>query len=380
MAFTLLEPAEMLPDEPIPTGGSKTIVTNHRTTFIALPTAACGGGQGDAVAPIYVDMEPVAATEAPESLSPALVLLEGGTACVTETYMYRIVCKEPGGESLVFGARGEGPGEFPSATRVLRGPDGMIGVMDSELRRLSLFAETGGFVDAVSGFPLGFDIGPGKMLAETVAGTTFDLSLVRTNVEIELATGRVRWERPFPRETDVVGCSTPGREGRQLGTGYAGVGPGLLFVACWGEFLVWYAGRDDAEPAAIVRSTYEERYPTDDEVASEMRLLQSASWFAGVDEEELRTRPKVWYGPRVADDRRRFWAVSHWETAEDVIPPMSYVDLYHLTGDGPRYALTLQLKDKVIGMDVLGDTLAVLVEAEEWGAWCRSAAWMRNYK
>lgn len=184
--------------------------------------------------------------------------------------------------------------------------------------------------------------------------------------EVDVATGRIEWERAFPFEADVVSCSTPlWRTNRLIN----GDGSGdVLFLACYGEVLVWYANRDAEEPTAIVRSpTYVERYPTEDNVSSELRMLQSSPLGSIISEEEIRARPKVWYGPRVVDDRRRFWAVSHWNAGSDVIPLLSYIDMFHLTADGPKYALTLQVADKVVGMDVLGDTLAVLVMRDGGG-------------
>ncbi len=91
----------------------------------------------------------------------------------------------------MFGAKGEGPGEFLAPDRVLRAPDGMIGVMDYDLLRLSLFTEMGEFVSGSSSFPSNFHIGQRKVVGETLAGTTLDLSLIRRNLEIELATGHV---------------------------------------------------------------------------------------------------------------------------------------------------------------------------------------------
>lgn len=252
---------------------------SHRAAFIALLTTACGGQGG--FAPLYVAIEPVASIEAPVSESSALVLLEDGIACVTETYWYRIVCKDPGGESLMFGARGEGPGEFLFPHRVLRAPEGMIGVMDPDLGRLSLFTERGGFVKAVSsfpGFPTVFSAAQMKVVGETMAGTTRDPTQIRRNLEIELATGHVLWERSFPLE---------------------------------------------------------------------------------------RARPIQWYGARVVDDRQRFWAVSHSPSPySELIPRTSHIDLFYLTADGPQYGFTLEVRDDVLGMDVLGDTLAVLVQRD----------------
>ncbi len=50
----------------------------------------------------------------------------------------------------------------------------------------------------------------------------------------------------------------------------------------------------------------------------------------------------------------------------ELIPGTSYIDLFCLTND-PQYALTLEVKDDVLGMDVLGDTLVVLVQRDIGG-------------
>lgn len=342
-------------------------MTSRCVAFSALLVTACGG-PGDSPAHRYI--EAIASAEVPASQSQSLVLLEGGIACVTETYWHRIVCTDPRGQSLAFGAEGEGPGEFLFPEVVLRAPEGMIGVLDTDLQRLSLFTETGDFVTATANLPTGFRGSERKAVGETLVGSYRDPLRNRSLIfaEIELATGHVLRERTFPLEKNVVDCSTPSAPtpsatNRRLSSGYSGSDQSLLFVACHGEFLVWYADRNDAEPAAIVRSTYVERYPSDRDVASVLGILEAEPWIA-TSEEEVRATPKVWYGPRLVDDRARFWAVSHWEWVEEVIPRTSYIDMFDLTSGGPRYALTLEVKDKAIGMDVLNDTLAVLVERD----------------
>ena len=304
----------------------------------------------------------------PLSRSSQLTLLAGGAACVIESYRHRATCIDPGGESVEFGAEGEGPGEFTFPGDVLRGPSGTVGVVDRRLHRLSMFSASGEFLASTGGLPDRFAASRRAVQDGTVLGwyrrsdASSDQPLVQ--VEIDVATGRVVWERAFPYEGGVASCSTPLRRTRRLANG-DGRGD-LLFLACYGEFLVWYADRDAAEPTAIVRSpTYVERYPTEDDVRSELRTLRSAPW--APDEDEIRAGPKVWYGPRVVDDRRRFWAVSHWHAASDVIPPLSYIDMFRLTDAGPEYALKLEVADKVVGMDVLGDTLAVLVVRDAGG-------------
>ena len=343
-------------------------------TIVALLAAACGE-QGDSAAP-PVPIEPFASAPSPPSRSPHLLLLKDGAACVIDSYWQQVLCTGPGGESVTFGKEGEGPGEFVSARLLLRAPAGMIGVADGRLNRLSVFARSGELVTSTSGLPNQFDGGRRKAMGETVAGYYPEYRpnggssfLNWVHAEVDAATGRVVWERAFPPEADVVRCSTPGwREDRQLGMGYEDGSGGVLFLACHGEFLVWYADRDASQPAAIVRTTYVERYPTDEDVASQLRGLQSARWRSAISEEEIRSRPKPWYGPRVMDDRRRFLAVSHWDGLNHVTPARSHIDVFRLVDGGPEYTLTLQVADKVVGMDVLGNTLAVLVERDNGNA------------
>ena len=336
------------------------------TTLLA---AACGGPVDVAFEPIKLD--PLASAPSPLSTTNELTLLAGGAACVIDSYRHRVSCIDPGGESVEFGAEGEGPGEFEFPTFVLRGASGTIGVLDWQLNRLSMFSAPGEFLASTGGLPRGFFLHSRQVMDGTVSGSyrKFDSNGDRPMVqaEIDVATGRVEWERAFPHEADLVNCSTPLWRITRLLFGYGDGSGDLLFLACHGEFLVWYADWNSEEPAAIVRSpTYVERYPTDEDVASELRVLQSARW-GPPGEEEIRARPKGWYGPRVVDDRRRFWAVSHWNAGSDVIPPLSHMDMFRLTVDGPEYALTLQVADKVVGMDILGDTLAVLVVRDVGG-------------
>lgn len=341
--------------------------------FVVL-IAACGEVAESDSQPVR--LEPGASVVSAPSEMSDVVLLAGGTACVIESYWYRAVCTDPDGESFSFGSEGEGPGEFAEPSSILRGAAGTIGVVDLQLQRLSVFSGSGEFLSSTAGIPSGFlgDGAPG--MNGTLIGrhpkldADGDLSFV--SAEVDAASGRVVWERVFPEEAEVVDCSTPTPEPRrrQLGGGYHAAGGGLLFVPCYGEFLVWYADRDAEKPDAIVRSTYVERYPTDEDVAAQLRWLNSlpaGGFRPSFDEEEIRARPKVWYGSRLVDDQRRFWAVSHWNAFEEVIPALSHIDMYRLTDAGPEYALTVQVADKVVGMDVLGNTLAVLVERDTGG-------------
>ena len=323
-----------------------------------------------------VQLDPYASVIAPPSMIDEIVLLEGDLACVIDTYWYRVACTDPGGESFRFGKEGEGPGELTDPFAILRGPGATIGVVDMGLGRLSVFSKAGEFLTSTPGLPRGFLGGGSQEMAGTLVGTHLkrdpDGGFFWVNVEIDPGTGRVVWERAFPDEAAVVDCSTPtpGSRRRQLSLGYDDRGGGRLFVTCYGEFLVWYGDREADEPDAIVRSTYVERYPTDEDVEAALERLNSipaGGWRPDTSEEGIRERPRVWYGSRVVDDRRRFWAVSQWNSEPAVIPAFSHIDVFRLADTGPEYALTLQVADKVVGMDVLGNTLAVLVERDTGG-------------
>ena len=330
------------------------------TTLLA---AACGGPADVVFQPIKIDA--LAAAPSPLSTTNEITLLAVGAACVIDSYEHRVSCIDPGGESVEFGAEGEGPGEFKFPSHLLRSASGTVGVLDTHLNRLSTFSASGQFLASTGELPRGFFLRSREVTGGTVSGwyrkpdSNGDRPAVQA--EIDVTTGRVQWERAFPHEADLASCSTPLWRITRLLLGYGDGNGGLLFLACHGEFLVWYANRDAEDPTSVVRSpTYVERYPTEEEVASQVRTLQSARWRPAVNEGEIRSRPKLWYGPKVLDDRRRFWAVSHWDAWDDVVA-ISYIDMFHLRDDGPEYALTLQVADKVLGMDVLGDTLAVLV-------------------
>lgn len=221
-----------------------------RTVLVAVTLLASACDEPSESAAPQLRIEPYASVVSPPSTSDEVVLLEGGAACVIETYWYRVVCADPGGESFTFGAEGEGPGEFTRPTDILRGPAGTIGVVDGRLNRLSVFSRSGRFMAASPGLPTflthaGRSIAGGTMAAgylelDPGAGPSF------VQAEIDTATGIVAWERTFPDQADVVDCSTPsfGPDRPRLASGHPDGGGGLLFVTCLGEFLVWYADRD----------------------------------------------------------------------------------------------------------------------------------------
>ena len=336
-------------------------------SFVILSVAACGG-QDDGSQPRYVTHAPYASVVFPPTETSDVILLDDGTACVIDTYWTRIECREPSGAAFRFGGEGEGPGEFRRPNDIIRGPDGTIGVLDGRLLRMSFFSRRGEFLTSVPGIPRGF-----RTRNPSVAGgLTGAAAGRRMTVELDVATGRILWERQFPVEDDVTVCSTPryGTSRPQLVGGYNDRAGGLIFVTCYGEFLVRYADRTAPEPSGIVRSTYVERYATEEDVAAELGALdarRSSGFRPNVSAEDIRAEPRVWYGARLVDDRNRFWAVSHWNWADEILYDESYIDMYRLTDDGLTFGVTLQVADKALALDALGDRLAVFVMRDTGG-------------
>jgi len=317
-----------------------------------VPTPVTGGSGA---------LAPVAESRAPYTASSGIALANEDTACVVDTYQYKIYCANRVSRLWAFGRKGQGPGEFVSPHGIVRGPSGSIGILDTGKERVLSFTTTGQLLSEVA-VPPGFE--PAGNLSSTLAGKwpkteDYENMLFRFHdAEVDVASGKVVWDRFFA--ADLVDCG-PDRvydsEEWGLGPGHPTPGGGIAFTACKGRFVVWFDNRDDRAPSAVHASpTYTERLRSQEEVDSYIRGAKRIRGGTGPSEEQIeeyRTKPKVWYRPRLRlDDGDRLWALS-----TRVENDSSYLDVYARTG----YLVTLQVRHSAVGFDVLGSTLVVFV-------------------
>ncbi len=120
-------------------------------TIMVAATAGCDSAPEEKPT-IFLD--PVASAPVPFSSRSDGTLVDENTVCVTNSYEVRVECVGRDGAVVgVFGRRGEGPGEFPIAPGLVRGPGATIGAISRN--RLTVFALSGAMVSEVP-LPLAF--------------------------------------------------------------------------------------------------------------------------------------------------------------------------------------------------------------------------------
>lgn len=288
----------------------------------------------------------LAVSQAPLSENPFVVLVSEITACVIESYEYRVHCIDRNDDVLVgiFGRQGDGPGEFRSPLYLIRGPKETAGVIDIGLGRMTIFEPTGRLVENVR-LP-GSIFTPGAHFSSTLIGSDF-LRGVSRHIEIDVASGEIVWERVYPTALrEESGCQLSTIKG--LMEGVASPGGSLAFAGCQGH-LIFFEDRDDESGTLVPAPTYTAELPNrrDTREYAEFR----SSFGPGV--EEYRRTPKQYSAHRWFDERGRLWVLTNRDRDE-----FSYLDIYQ----GPEYVGTVRVRDRAVGFDVLGSTLAVLVD------------------
>ncbi len=277
-----------------------------------------------------------------------MALVSPDTACVVDQYMVRGYCVDVNGDSLTFGRAGEGPGELSPmtvGTAIASAPNGDIIVSDSHLQRITRFTTEGAFVSSA---PTG-----GRMFGlhartdSTVITRHREMGdPVMANAEIHIATGDIL--RKWLPDPAVVTCGTPvGIRRSKLGDIYP-AGRGIVQVACFGEFLLWYP--DGGKEVTVIPSpTYTERYPSMETAARVTRQSNGTGFDPGYTAESFSNRAYWWYGSGGVDARGRLWIVRILEDEG------SYVDVYDL--EAASFLWTVELQGEVTTIAVSGDRL-----------------------
>ena len=313
--------------------------------------------------PAPLALSPSAASPAPLSVSRRIALADEETACVIDSFEYRVVCRGREGEELAtFGREGDGPGEFRGLRLVARVSPGRLGVVDSRLNRLTIFNATGDRVSDVT-LPPGY-LADGIREA-TVFGFDIDMTafspgdsiLPRIYLEVGINSGEVTWKRGGMNGIADTECGG-------LQNGVPRPGAGYVFWACRRE-LVFLDDRD-ADAATVVRSpAYREELPSDRDVEAfaegltrlggRMPMPRSA---AEPYVEAFREEPRRWFNAPhalVFDSRDRLWVATTLDRHT-----FSYFEIWI----GTEYAGSVRVLDRAMGFDLFENTLAVLVERQ----------------
>lgn len=312
---------------------------------------ACSSADENQETLVY--LAPSAESTAPLSESNRIAVTPEGIACVIDSYEIRIHCVDRDDRVIgSFGREGDGPGEFLGPTSIDRAPDGGIVVTDMERARLLWFRPTGELLSE-SKAPSVF------IVAGSNAGSLLGMTMIsHENVEVDIASGDILSSRTY---LPPDGLDAPACEADRIpwsGFGFPTPRGGMLFRPCQGQLLVRYADRDDDAPAEMaVVPTYRSTLPQPADIESYVRGLSGLA--SGVppaesDVESFRNRPRPWHTSRVRfDGRGRTWMATRGGAGD-----FSHIDVH----DGVAYLGTVRVRHSLIGMDIAGSVLAVLVD------------------
>lgn len=333
---------------------------------MALAPALAWGCEGDGSAFRTLVPDRVGTAEMPPNTLGLIALLsDETTACVAESFAYLVHCFDRSGEVVgVFGGEGEGPGVFDMTNVLVGGRGGTLGVLDFGLNRFSVFEPSGVLVtemllpDAAAA-----DLIPVWRFGESVVGvaiTTFDFALFEAGAgsggfmsmfEIDIASGTVVRQQELPPVDAEIECE-------KVHYGLPDPGGGWVFTACGGHVVFVSRG---GETTVTRAPTYADELPSVRDIA-DWRERNRARGRAREDHDnealdEFRNTPKEYHlsWSEKFDEQGRFWIATERDRDE-----FSWLDV-HLPCEG-TFAGSVRVQDRVLGFDVAGSTLAVLVE------------------
>ena len=330
-----------------------------KATLILATSVSCAPEQA---VESLVRLSPVASIPAPLSTNNNITLVDETTVCVINSYEVRVHCSDRAGSVVgAFGREGEGPGEFLAMGALERGPDGTIGVFDLRAGRMTVFRPDGVRLSETRVPPLFLPAAPfGSVISgyyialpnDTVAG-------LEVLTDVDLTSGEVLWARDGLHDLIESECG-------RVSPGRPIPGGGYVFRSCQSE-LVFIDDRDDVHGTAITAPTYVPELPNERDVDAYREGISSIGRGSGMSVPKsawepylvgFRETPKKWftgYGALVYDDQERLWTATTRDRDR-----FSYLDVY----EGTEYMGTVRVRDRLVGYDILGGTLAVLVDRQ----------------
>ena len=321
------------------------------SSTLALAPAACSTTEAEPGNLTLLPAELIAAVEVPLSTSVSVALVDSSTACVVDSYEVRVVCVRSDGSTVgAFGREGEGPGEFEGSLALMRGPAGTLGVFDAR-RRLTVFEPDGTILRSA---PVPFLFAPMAPFGQTVVGA-YDMSRSATYTmpvaEVDLGTGDFVQQRLLPHPSEM-GISMECERGYT--TGALGPAGRMAFATCQSALVLW-----DGDDVVTFRDpTYASELPSEMDVETYRERWRLAFGVPPAESQVLTyaESPKwvtITSRSLIYDDWGRLWvALQRDRTA------FSYFSIFSDT----THVGSVRVRDRIEGYDLLGSTLAVLVE------------------
>ena len=330
----------------------------------AVLAAAATGCLRDSQVRTEMALAPVASAPAPLSRDNGVALTSARSACVIDSYEFRVVCVTPEGTIGEFGGRGQGPGEFVRPVWLGRILPDRIGVVDPRLNRLTVFETDGALVSDLT-LPSLFwprSHGASSLFGEGLMGVTPGTapeegttpSAETVLVEVSLGSGEVLWHRRGLEEIAETECGA-------LSSGIPTPDGGYVLKACNRE-LVFLENRDAALATVIASPNYVPELPNERDVAAYVEDMSSMFGGRPAPQSSMepyaaayREEPKGWFllDGLHFDDMGRLWVATRRDR-----DAFSYFDIWV----GTEYVRTVRIRDRLIGFDILGSTLVALVE------------------
>lgn len=318
---------------------------------MAFAPSACSTPEAEPGALNLIPAERFAAIEVPLSRSVGIALVDSTTVCVVDSYELQVVCLRSDGSTVgAFGREGEGPGEFDGALSLTRGPGGTLGVSDGGQRRLTVFEPTGAIVSS-SITPFLFQsmapfdrtsVGSYTVLAESAPSG----ALV---IELDVESGEILWERALSHPSEMgaaLDCE------RGFTDGAASPEGRWAFGTCNSALVLW----DEEDVTTFLDPTYVPELPS----PAEIERFRARRLFGSTPQEaevlqfaETPKRGRIPGRSLLYDDWSRLWVATQRDR-----DAFSYFNIFSDT----MYVGSVQVRDRVEGYDLLGNTLVVLVE------------------